>query len=77
MFTSGILIAISMPFKYYNNALPMENGVLTCALTTTAFLSRKTFELNYGGSALQRALAIQALVFWLTVDSRGRLIGFL
>jgi hypothetical protein len=78
MSTSGILIAVSMPFKYYNNAaFQWKMLLLACALITTAFLSRKSFELNYGGSALQRALAIQALVLWLTVGFSGRLIGFL
>jgi hypothetical protein len=78
MFSSGILIAVSMPFKYYNNAaFQWKMLLLACALITTAFLSRESFELNYGGSKLHRALAIQALLFWLTVGFSGRLIGFL
>jgi len=67
-----------MPFKYYNNAtFQWKMLFLTCALITTAFLFRESFELKYDGSSLQRALAIQALVLWLTVGFSGRLIGFL
>jgi hypothetical protein len=78
MSASGILIALSMPFKYYNNAaFQWKMLLLPCALVTTAFLSRESFEFEHARPTLQRALAVQALIFWLSVGFSGRLIGFL
>jgi hypothetical protein len=75
---SGGLIAVSMPFKYYNNAaFQWKMLFLAAALMTSAAVSRRSFQLKYDGSRLQRALAIQASVFWLCVGFCGRLIGFL
>ena len=78
MSVSGILIALSMPFKYYNNtAFQWKMVLLACALITTAVLFRESFALEHARSNLQRALAVQALIFWLSVGFSGRLIGFL
>jgi hypothetical protein len=78
MSASGILIALSMPFKYYNNAaFQWKMLLLACALITTAFLFRESFKLEYARPGLQRALAVQALILWLSVGFSGRLIGFL
>jgi hypothetical protein len=41
--------------------------LLACALITTAFLSRESTELEHARPTLQRALAVQALIFWLSV----------
>jgi hypothetical protein len=78
MSTSGTLIALSMPFKYYNNtAFEWKMLLLACALITTTFLSRNSFDLECARPGLQRALAMLAFIFWLGVGFSGRLIGFL
>jgi hypothetical protein len=82
MAASGILITVSMPFKYYNNmAFRWKMVLLVLALATTAALLRAsrpatgpTFPPDV---ARQRGLAISALVLWFGVGFSGRLIGFL
>jgi hypothetical protein len=75
---SGIPIAVSMPFKYYNNtAFQWKMLLLACALVTTAFLSRESRDVDRKRPSLQRALALLVLLFWLSVGFSGRLIGFL
>jgi hypothetical protein len=80
MVGSGSLIALSMPFKYYNNAaFRWKMLLLAGALVMTLLLTRAA-----GGGAggavrlsLLRALALLALLLWLGVGFSGRLIGFL
>src|SRR5580704_1716689 len=82
MAASGILITVSMPFKYYNNmAFRWKMVLLVVALATTAGLLRATrpasLTASPSGEARQRGLAICALILWFGVGFSGRLIGFL
>jgi hypothetical protein len=82
MAVSGILITVSMPFKYYNNmAFRWKMVLLVLALATTAWLLRTSKPASVAASpdrgALQRGLAISALLLWFGVGFSGRLIGFL
>ena len=82
MAASGILITVSMPFKYYNNmAFRWKMVLLVVALATTAGLLRASRPKNIAASprdlARQRGLAIAALILWFGVGFSGRLIGFL
>jgi hypothetical protein len=82
MAASGILITVSMPFKYYNNlAFRWKMVLLVLALAATAGLSRSTRLTNRHISpsrgSRQRGLAIFALMLWFAVGFSGRLIGFL
>jgi hypothetical protein len=68
MVLSGTLIALSMPFKYYNNtAFQWKMVLLVCAVFSTLRLARKP----------ARVLALLSLILWLSVGFSGRLIGFL
>jgi hypothetical protein len=82
MGSSGLLIALSMPFKYYNNAaFRWKMLLLVSALTLTAALlhySKPESDASPSRhSTQQRWLALIALVLWLGVGLSGRLIGFL
>jgi hypothetical protein len=81
MVISGSLIALSMPFKYYNNpafrwkmALLLASVVATVALAHVARTERQG---AIGYMPLSRALAVLVLLLWLGVGFSGRLIGFL
>src|SRR2546429_628357 len=68
MVLSGTLIALSMPFKYYNNtAFQCKMVLLACSAIGTLGLARKP----------SRVLALLCLILWLSVGFSGRLIGFL
>jgi hypothetical protein len=68
MAVSGTLIALSMPFKYYNNtAFQWKMVLLLCSVIVTLQLARRP----------SRVLALLSLVLWLGVGVSGRLIGFL
>ena len=68
MVGSGTLIALSMPFKYYNNtAFQWKMVLLAGSLIVTFQLSRRP----------SRVLALLSLFLWLSVGFSGRLIGFL
>jgi hypothetical protein len=68
MVLSGILIALSMPFKYYNNsAFRWKMLLLARAIGAAVLLVRKP----------SRILALVSLLLWLGVGFSGRLIGFL
>lgn len=80
MAVSGTLIAVSMPFKYYGNtAFRCKMLLLILALATTAGLARvsRVESLASRRLALQRGLALAALILWFGVGFSGRLIGFL
>jgi|SRR5882757_6800604 len=68
MVGSGTLIALSMPFKYYDNtAFQWKMVLLAGSLIVTYQLSRRP----------SRVLALLSLFLWLSVGFSGRLIGFL
>jgi len=68
MVGSGTLIAVSMPFKYYNNtAFLWKMVLLVASLIVSTLLVRRP----------SRALALLTLSLWLMVGFSGRLIGFL
>jgi hypothetical protein len=68
MVLSGTLIALSMPFKYYNNtAFQWKMVLLACSVVATCRLARSP----------SRVLALLSLILWLSVGVSGRLIGFL
>jgi hypothetical protein len=68
MALSGTLIALSMPFKYYNNAaFQWKMLLLVCAVISTLWLAGRP----------SRVLALLSLILWLSVGFSGRLIGFL
>ena len=80
MAVSGTLIAVSMPFKYYENAaFRWKMLLLILALATTAGLVRvsRLESLASRQQALQRGLALTALILWFGVGFSGRLTGFL
>jgi hypothetical protein len=82
MAASGLLITVSMPFKYYNNmAFRWKMVLLVLALATTAALLRvvenSQLAASSTGVARQRGLAFGALILWFGVGFSGRLIGFL
>jgi hypothetical protein len=76
MVASGVLIVLSMPFKYYlNAAFRLKMVLLLAAIAATAWLLRR------GGSSAsagdQRSVALFSALLWLGVGFSGRLIGFL
>jgi hypothetical protein len=80
MVVSGALIAVSTPFKYYDNAaFRWKMLLLGLALLTSwglRWVSRA--ERSVGGRRIApRALAVGVLVLWIGVGCCGRLIGFL
>jgi hypothetical protein len=78
MASSGIAIAISMPFKYYDSPVfRWKMGLLACALAVTAAVARESRDTGRSRPAVLRALALLALFLWLGVGISGRLIGFL
>ena len=80
MVLSGPLIALSMPFKYYENAaFRWKMLLLVLALVTTAALVRiSRFEHQTPNQvAWQRGLSLTATALWIGVGFSGRLIGFL
>ena len=82
MAATGILITVSMPFKYYNNmAFRCKMVLLVLALATTAGLlraSRPAINAMVPRAVVrQRGLAISTFVLWFGVGFSGRLIGFL
>jgi uncharacterized protein DUF6644 len=80
MVASGALIALSMPFKYYENAaFRWKMVVLVLAVGTTVGLGAlsRLEGLTSRQQGWQRGLAIISLVLWLGVGFSGRLIGFL
>ena len=80
MVVSGTLIAVSMPFKYYDNAaFRWKMLLLVLALVVNAalvWISRQNSPLSQR-RGWQRGLALSALLLWLCVGFSGRLIGFL
>jgi hypothetical protein len=78
---SGSLIALSMPFKYYNNvAFRYKMLLLAAALAISLVLfgtSRQQSVVTARQLALQRLLALLSLLTWIGVGVSGRLIGFL
>ena len=80
MVLSGSLIALSMPFKYYENAaFRWKMLLLALALTTTAELVRisRLGHQTPSQGARQRGLSLIASALWVGVGFSGRLIGFL
>lgn len=80
MILSGSLIALSMPFKYYENpAFRWKMLLLSLALTATVELVRiSRFEHRTPSQrALARGLSLTATTLWIGVGFSGRLIGFL
>jgi hypothetical protein len=81
MAASGLLITVSMPFKYYGNmAFRWKMVLLVLALATTAALLRHVGHRQVAplsGVFRQRGLAVGALILWFGVGFSGRLIGFL
>jgi hypothetical protein len=76
MAASGVLIVLSMPFKYYlNNAFRLKMVLLVAAIAATAWLLRMSG--NAGSAERQRGLALFSALLWLGVGFSGRLIGFL
>jgi hypothetical protein len=77
---SGSLIALSMPFKYYNNAAFRWKMLLLAGAFVMTLLLTRVAGSGTGAPArlsLLRALAVLALLLWLGVGFSGRLIGFL
>jgi hypothetical protein len=76
MIVSGVLIVVSMPFKYYlNTAFRVKMVLLIAAITATAWLLGPG---QRSASAPRlRALALMSALLWLGVGFSGRLIGFL
>jgi hypothetical protein len=80
MAVSGLFIALSMPFKYYENeAFRWKMVLLILAVATTAGLGAlsRLDSPTLSQRRRQRGLALLALVLWLGVGFSGRLIGFL
>lgn len=80
MAVSGSLIAVSMPFKYYENAaFRCKMLLLSLALIATAALVRvcRLERTAASRTAWQRGIALIALILWFAVGFSGRLIGFL
>ncbi len=82
MASSGTLIAVSMPFKYYANAaFRWKMLLLAVALATTVGLLKSCSPghntASRDNSSRQRHLALLALLLWFAVGFSGRLIGFL
>lgn len=80
MAASGLLITVSMPFKYYANmAFRWKMLLLIVALTATVALFRSSKDPRGSPSrgARRRGLALVALLLWFAVGLCGRLIGFL
>jgi hypothetical protein len=80
MVLSGSLIALSMPFKYYENAaFRWKMLLLALALTSTAELVRisRVEHQTPSQRACQRGLSLIASCLWVGVGFSGRLIGFL
>jgi hypothetical protein len=76
MATSGVLIVLAMPFKYYlNDAFRLKMVLLVAAIAATAWLLRMGRHAAPVGS--QRGLALLSALLWLGVGFSGRLIGFL
>jgi hypothetical protein len=77
---SGGLIALSMPFKYYNNSAFRWKMVFLLAAVVTTWALTRAADSRSGDARrapLLRALALWALLLWLGVGFSGRLIGFL
>jgi hypothetical protein len=76
MVISGVLIVLSMPFKYYlNTAFRVKMLLLIAAIAATAWLLRSGHSSASAGRL--RALALMSALLWLGVGFSGRLIGFL
>jgi hypothetical protein len=76
MVLSGVLIVLSMPFKYYlNTAFRVKMVLLIAAIAATAWLLRSGRSSASAGRL--RALALISALLWLGVGFSGRLIGFL
>ena len=76
MVISGVLIVLSMPFKYYlNTAFRVKMLLLIGAIVATAWLLGSGQSSASGGRL--RALALVSALLWLGVGFSGRLIGFL
>jgi len=76
MAASGVLIALSMPFKYYlNTAFRLKMALLVVAIAVTARLLR--LGQSSASAGQQRGLALCSGLLWLGVGFSGRLIGFL
>jgi hypothetical protein len=76
MVSSGVLIVLSMPFKYYlNGAFRLKMLLLVAAVGVTARLLR--VPLHTVSAGRQRGLALLSAFLWLGVGVSGRLIGFL
>jgi uncharacterized membrane protein YqjE len=76
MTVSGVLIVLSMPFKYYlNTAFRLKMLLLVVAIAATAWLLRMSR--GAAPTGRQRGLALLSALLWLGVGFSGRLIGFL
>jgi hypothetical protein len=76
MVISGVLIVLSMPFKYYlNTAFRAKMVLLIAAIVSTAWLLGSGQGPASAGRS--RALALMSALLWLGVGFSGRLIGFL
>ena len=75
---SGIPIALSMPFKYYNNpAFRWKMLLLIGALLATIGLVGESRRATLARPRLLRTLMLLAQSLWLGVACSGRFIGFL
>jgi hypothetical protein len=76
MIISGVLIVLSMPFKYYlNTAFRVKMVLLIAAIAAIAWLLGPG--LRSTSAPRLRALALVSALLWLGVGFSGRLIGFL
>jgi Family of unknown function (DUF6644) len=75
---SGLPIAMSAPFKYYENAgFRWKMLSLACALLVSGLLVRQSTNPASRLAKIRTALAVLACLCWLAVAVGGRLIGFL
>lgn len=78
MIVSGVAIALSEPFKYYNNvAFGRKMWLFAVALLLSGTLVWVDRLSHSSLSGLRRLVAALAFVSWLGVAISGRLIGFL
>jgi hypothetical protein len=79
MALSGVMIAASMPFKYYGNAAFRWKMLLLVVVLLASWvlqrLSGDSVKANTRSAA--RILAFAVLLLWIAVGCCGRLIGFL
>lgn len=75
---SGAAIAVSEPYKYYNNsAFRWKMLLFAVALLMSALVFRSQSRIDQVIPPLLRPGAVLACIVWLAVAVCGRLIGFL